>query len=458
MKARTIAAFLCLTACAEQDERAPQQATPIDAGQTASVTEQERALLLTLRYDDSPAPSDPSNRVADDPKARSFGHALFFEKALSGALLEHDNDGTSATLGMVFETGRVSCAGCHIPKDGFVDTRSPHTQISLAAGWTQRRTPTLLEVAFNPVYNWDGRRDTLWNQALGVMESPAEFNSARLFVAQQVFHLYRDSYESIFGPLPPLDDTTRFPKLTADVAGCRAESTKQGQIHICHGKPGDGAEYDGMAKEDQEAVTRVAVNVGKAMAAYIRQLRCGRSRFDDWLDGDATALNESEQRGAALFVGRGHCVDCHSGPRLTDGKFHNAGLSPATVAVAFTDLGDRGAADGLNLALQDPLNSRGTFSDGDRRVLPPAVDPSMLGAFRTPGLRCIAEQPSFMHTGQFTSLERVVTFHNQGGDLAGYPGSSELKRLNLSGAEESDLVAFLRSLQGPGPSASLLDP
>ena len=37
--------------------------------------------------------------------------------------------------------------------------------------------------------NWDGRHDTLWSQAIGVIESPVEFNSSRLFVAQQIFRL-----------------------------------------------------------------------------------------------------------------------------------------------------------------------------------------------------------------------------------------------------------------------------
>ena len=107
----------------------------------------------------------------------------------------------------------MSCAGCHLPESGFVDTRSRGKQISLAAQWTTRRTPTLLEVAFAPLYNWDGRRDSIWRQAIGVMESESEFNSGRLFVAQQVFALHRAEYEAIFGAMPPLDDAARFPPL-----------------------------------------------------------------------------------------------------------------------------------------------------------------------------------------------------------------------------------------------------
>jgi cytochrome c peroxidase len=432
-----------------------------DAAAPASdaLTPDTLTALRALRYDSSSPPPDPSNRFADDPAARAFGQLLFFETALSGKLLEGDNDGSAATLGLRGEAGKISCAGCHIPSSGFVDTRSPHRQISLAAGWTARRTPSLLEVAFAPLYNWDGRRDSIWSQALGVMENEKEFNSGRLFVAQQIFRLHRARYEALFGALPALDDVSRFPALTPDLVGCEQRMTRDGVTHICRGKPGDGADYDHLSAADQSAVTRVAVNVTKALAAYVRTLRCGPGRFDAWLDGDEKALSAQEQQGAALFVGRAGCVSCHAGPRLSDGQFHNIGLAPATVAIAFTDTNDRGAAAGISDLLSDPLNTRGPFSDGDRSVLPDAIAPALLGAFRTPGLRCLAQQPSFMHTGQLRTLAQVVAFHARGGDAAGgYPGTSELTRLSLSTEDQAALVAFLAALNGPGPDPALLKP
>jgi len=419
-------------------------------------TAADQAALAALRYDDGPPPADPSNRVADDPAARVFGQKLFFDKTLSGRLLEGDNDGSPATLGMRGDTGRVSCAGCHLPSAGFVDARSPHVQVSLAAQWTLRRTPTLLEVAFAPLYNWDGRRDTLWNQHLGVMESNREFNSGRLFVAQQIFRNHRADYEAIFGALPPLDDGARFPALTPETTGCVEVTTTAGAQFVCRGVPGDGADYDGMAPADQALVTTVAVNGAKAMAAYVRLLRCGPGRFDRWLDGDVTALSRAEQRGAALFVGDGGCVSCHAGPRLTDGQFHNVGLSPAVVAVAIQDSNDHGAATGIAAALTDPLSAAGAFSDGDRHTLPAAVTPAMDGAFRTPTLRCASRQPSFMHTAQLSSLDQVIAFFDRGGDrVGGYPGTNELAPLGLTDRARADLVAFLQTMEGPGPSADL---
>jgi len=436
-----------------------------DAGSDAALPDEppdfsdaDLAALAALHYDDGPPPADPSNRVADDPAARLFGQRLFFETALSGPLIEADNDGSAATLGKVGEAGRVSCAGCHVPESGFVDTRSPHQQISLASQWTSRRTPTLLEVGFAPLFNWDGRRDSLWNQAIGVMESEKEFNAGRLFVALQVFRLHRTEYEATFGAMPALDDAARFPQLEPEQAGCLEQPTSTGPVFVCRGRPGDGADYDGLAADAQREVTEVTVNAAKAIAAYQRLLRCGPSRFDAWLDGDDDALDAAEQRGAQLFVGRARCVTCHGGSNLTDGKFHNVGLAPAPVAVAFVDMDDRGAAEGIAAALTDPLSTNGEFSDGDRGALPSSVKPEHDGAFRTPTLRCMNERPSFMHTGQLRTASQVVAFFDRGGDPPGnYPGISELQALELSERDRADLVAFMAALEGPGPDAALLD-
>jgi cytochrome c peroxidase len=454
---RFAAGALAVAACAGCGSEPGGGGPPATDDPEPVFTSDERAALAALRYDDRAPPPDASNRVADDPAARAFGQRLFFDKALSGPLIEGDNDGSPGTLGRRGEAGKVSCAGCHLPDSGFVDTRSRGKQISLAAQWTTRRTPTLLEVAFAPLYNWDGRRDSIWRQAIGVMESERELNAGRLFVAHQVFALHRAEYEAIFGALPPLDDAARFPALAPADAGCRARATASGEVYDCRGRPGDGADYDAMAPGDQALATQVTVNAAKAIAAYVRQLRCGAGRFDAWLDGDAAALTRAEQRGAALFVGKAGCVGCHGGPNLTDHAFHNVGLQPRTVAVAFVDENDRGAGEGIAAALADPLNVRGVFSDGDDGRLPAAVAPEMEGAFRTPTLRCVSGQPSFMHTAHITSLEQVVAFFDRGGDPpGGYPGRNELERIGLDAREQADLVAFLATLEGPGPAASLL--
>ena len=90
-----------------------------------SFTSEELATLATLSPSALPhAPTDVSNRFADDPKAAALGQKLFFEQAFSGKLLDGDNDGSASALGRKGETGKVSCAGCHVANAGFLDNRT----------------------------------------------------------------------------------------------------------------------------------------------------------------------------------------------------------------------------------------------------------------------------------------------------------------------------------------------
>jgi cytochrome c peroxidase len=112
--------------------------------------------------------------------------------------------------------------------------------------------------------------------------------------------------------------------------------------------------------------------------------------------------------------------------------------------------------------LADPLNSRGAFSDGDDGRLDtlPSDLESLRGAFRTPSLRCVALRPSFMHAGQLRSLEAAVSQKSEGPDPLGqgYQGTPDpdLVPLGWSLEDRDAVVAFLRTLTGPGPETQLL--
>jgi cytochrome c peroxidase len=74
-------------------------------------------------------------------------------------------------------------------------------------------------------------------------------------------------------------------------------------------------------------------------------------------------------------------------------------------------------------------------------------DPADHGAFRTMGLRNVAQSPPYMHNGALATLEEVVDFYDRGG------GEAEnrdplLAPLGLSDAEKQDLVPFLHALTG----------
>ena len=392
------------------------------------------------------SPPDTSNAWADDPMAAELGKKFFFDPRFSGPLLSSDHDGGSAALGRQGETGKVACASCHDPQSAFTDSRSSRGQISLGSDWTHRKSPSLLDVGYRKVLMWDGRRDAGYNQVFGTIELASEFNSSRLFVAQQIERLYKEEYEAVFGPIP---DLSSFEPLSAEDAGCDVA------LDDPLSDPGYSCE-----KPFNDDVTQVVVNFGKAIHAYERLLFCGESPFDRWIAGQSDALSASEIRGAGLFVGKAGCVSCHSGPMLTDERFHNVGVAGATVAFTFEVGEDDGASVGLEGALDDELNVRGIFSDGDDGRLDPyeTEEARALGAFRTPSLRCVDQRPSYMHNGKYLGLASVVAFFSDGGSTAGFAGTSEISPLNLSLDEQEDLVAFLKSLSGPGADEALRSP
>jgi cytochrome c peroxidase len=412
---------------------------------TPPATDPKERLALLVLPQERTLPKDVTNRYADDPRAAALGKKFFFDTRFSGPLLDSANTGAPGTLGRQGETGKVACASCHMPASkAFADIRSSRSQLSFASGWTHRHAPALLDVAEAKILTWDGRHDTAYNQVFQPVESALEFNSSRLFVAQQIARLYRAEYEAIFGALPSL---TQYPVLEPAQAGC-TERPADPMRTSCE-----------RHAADDEAVTRVLVNFGKAVQAFTRTLTCGPSRFDAWMNGDAAALDAQEQAGAFVFVKAG-CDTCHSGPYLTDQRFHNLGVPGGRMD--FTDVNtanDPGAAEGLAKARTDWLNSKGRFSDGDDGRLDklPRDLSAMLGAFRTPTLRCVSRRPAFMHNGYFRSLEIVVRFFSEGSKAGGYVGRSVNFERGLSEEEQTQLVAFLNALDGSGPDPAQLE-
>ena len=110
-----------------------------------------RSLALTAL---GAIPSDPTNHVADDPRAIALGRAIFFDPAFSSS-------------------GRLSCASCHVPDKVFTDG------LARARGRkeTARSTPDLVGAAWRAWFYWDGRRDSLWAQALIPLEAPADWTA-----------------------------------------------------------------------------------------------------------------------------------------------------------------------------------------------------------------------------------------------------------------------------------------
>lgn len=377
-------------------------------------------------------PTDPTNRYQHDPMAAALGHKLFFEADYAGPLRVGD-DGHNGGLGMVGDTGRISCASCHMGP-WLIDLRSNPSNVSLGADIIPRNAASMVNVAYySPWIENDGLLDSLWSEAMVDVEFDPGFNSSRLRLAHVIFDEYRAEYDAIFDPDldPALDPThpeaARFP---ADA------------------RPGS-PEWDAMTVEDQDHVTGVFVNFGKALHAYLDLLVSRDAPFDRYVAGDADALTPAAKRGLQLFVGRAACVECHDTPHFSDDDFHNTGLAAAGPYVSTTE---QGRYDRVDFLLAHEFNSSSRWSD-DRdtgRLDEVTKDEALIGAWRTKGLRQVAETAPYMHSGQFGTLEEVVDFYDQGGHSEGFHGTKDeiIQPLDLSDDDESDLVEFLKSLTG----------
>ena len=72
---------------------------------------------------------------------------------------------------------------------------------------------------------------------------------------------------------------------------------------------------------------------------------------------------------------------------------------------------------------------------------------SMQHAFKTVGLRDIDKRAPYMHDGSQKTLNQVVD-HYDGGYVERDSLSDEIKILDLTPQEKSDLVSFLKTLTG----------
>lgn len=386
------------------------------APQPDSWSSAELELIRSLALQSlKPLPPDPGNAVADHPVARSLGEALFFEPRLSA-------------------NQAISCATCHQSIRYFTDGL-PRGQ---AIGTSKRNTPGILGSAYSSWMYWDGRRDSQWSQALVPLEDPNEQGSNRIQILRVIAadQSYRQQYEILFGGLPDLDDSARFPLITAAAVGPAWEST-----------------WLGMTEEDRQAVNRAFSNVGKAIAAFERTLMPEASRFDEYVASLANVerpgvaiLDDDELLGLRLFIGKAACTQCHNGPLLTNNEFHNTGVLSAK-----GELPDKGRADGVREVLSNPFNCLGEFSDDPDRDCAELefvrTGPELIGAVRTPSLRNVEHTAPYMHKGQLPTLTDVLTHYNEAPDAM--IGHNEAKPLNLSRRELRQLEAFLGTLDGP---------
>lgn len=185
--------------------------------------------------------------------AITLGKLLFNEKILS-------------------KDSSVSCASCHRPEFAFADTVAFSMGINNRP--TIRNTPSVLNMKNRPYYFYDGRAESLAEQALMPIQNPDEMGLPIEIAIERLNNsvFYRQYFEKVFKRSP-----------------------------------------------DKK-------NLAEAFAAYEKTLETVDSKFDDW-SNNISELNASEERGRALFIGeKAKCFNCHFLEDFTNDDFKNIGL------------------------------------------------------------------------------------------------------------------------------------
>ena len=367
-----------------------------------------------------PLEADPSNAYGDNPTAAALGEALFNDTRFSA-------------------NGAVSCASCHNANKFFQD----NLPRAIGVGVTGRSTPTIIGTAYSPWQFWDGRKDSQWAQALGPMESTVEHGGTRTQYAHLINEHYREAYENLFGALPNANDFARYPEMAGPTDD-----------------PEMNAIWESMNEADRTAITQIYVNMGKAIAAFERTILPKPSRFDAFaealisgdLDNANAHLSADEKAGLKLFISTGRCTECHNSPLFTNNDFSAIGTPPTE------DLGyDPGRSVGRDQVQVDEFNCLSVHSDAEPdecealRFLAPYT-PDMIGSFKTPTLRNIANTAPYMHSGQFETLEEVMEHYNEA--PPGLQNHTDLVPLDMTTEQLNQIVAFLKSLTEVSPPAA----
>ena len=185
------------------------------------------------------------------PEKISLGQRLFFDRRLSV-------DGT------------VSCSTCHDPALAFTE-RKP-TSVGIKGRVGQRNAPTVLNALYNKTQFWDGRVNTLEEQAALPIVNTVEMGH---------------------------------PNLDAAVAQIASVEEYQQAFQRVFGRPPNGPDLQ------------------RAIASYERTQLSFDSPFDHFIAGDNSAIDASAKRGWELFNTQARCNKCHA---LTDTQAGRHGL------------------------------------------------------------------------------------------------------------------------------------
>ena len=301
---------------------------PGAAAAEAQFSETEIQALLAHGPWPIPIASDPTNAASGKREAIELGERLFFDQRLSAS-------------------GRFSCGTCHVPERNWTDNQTRGAAIAEV----DRNTPTLMNLRLARHFGWDGASDTLWKQSIRPILDARELGATPHHVAElmrkdeQLSCRYR---RALGAPPSPTDDE------------------------------------------------EVLVNVAKILAAFQETFETPPTPFDRFRNAlargerpQAWTYPEAAQRGLKIFVGKGNCSSCHSGPNFTSGEFANNGFS-----------GDPGRPEGLKAAQASRFNLASRFNDDPLKAVRVIQEPPEAGAFKVPTLRHLMLTAPYGHDGK----------------------------------------------------------
>jgi len=279
--------------------------------------------------------------------------------------------------------GGRSCASCHKSEKAYTDGLPKNTSLQRDES-IMRNTPTIINAALQPVLFYDVRAQSLEQQAHEVLQNKDEMNGS-IEKAIAFFNMDKN-YAAFFRQAFPNDASPVNQK-----------------------------------------------NIIAAIVSFERSLIGMNSRFDQYMRGNATAMNALEIKGFNLFMSKAKCGTCHYMPLFN-------GVVPPFYRKEDTEtIGVTANADQTHPVLDNDPGAYNYYHNNVKRH-----------AFKTPTLRNVALTAPYMHNGAFVNLDQVIEFYNNGGAAGlGLKLDNQTlpaEHLHLDTNEKKALIAFLRTL------------
>lgn len=288
----------------------------------------------------------------------------------------------------------VSCATCHDPRKGFADGKPLAEGVKQQKG--ARNSPTVLNAAYYEQQFWDGRAETLEDQAILPLINPIE--------------MAMPSHGAVEEKLRALPE---YPPLFQKAFG-----------------------------KSDITISRV----GQALASFERTLISFSAPIDRFLMGRKDAISASAQRGWELFNGKARCNTCHGHvgavPTFTDNKYHNIGVGAKQRDFSALAREAQHALQTGGPQVIDELALKPHFSELGRFLI--TKEQKDMGAFKTPGLRNVELTAPYMHDGSEATLLDVINFYDRGGENNPFLDGG-IRPLNLTDQEKADLVELMKT-------------